>query len=80
MEITHKELETLFAPLFDDSLNQRALDVSTDSAAPTAQAQKPDTPATTTTTVETDTPTTESPTPDEQPTSNTDTAAEEPIQ
>ena len=55
-------------------------DVSTDSAAPTAQTQIPDTPATTTTTVETDAPTTESPTLAEQTASKSDTAAEEPIQ
>ena len=70
----------MFAPLYDDSLDQRAPDVSTDSDAPTAQTQIPYTAASTTTTVETDAPTTESLTLAEQTASNTDIPAEEPIQ
>ena len=33
LSLTRKDLETLFAPLFDDSFDQRAPDVSTSSAA-----------------------------------------------
>ena len=58
LPLTRQELETLFTPLFDDTFETRALNVSTDSAAQPVTIQVPDT-SITTTTVETDAPSTE---------------------
>ena len=66
----------MFTPLFDDTFETRAQNVSTDSAAQTVNTQVPDT-SITTTTVETDAPSTESPTADEQTDSNSCNAPED---
>lgn len=75
LSLTRRDLETLFAPLFDDSLIQRAPDVSTNSAAQPDNIPIPDTPAPTTTTVATDAPPIESSTTTEQTASHTDNTA-----
>lgn len=77
LSLNRKELETLFAPLFDDSFACRAPNVSNVSAAPPDDIPIPDTPAPTTTIVAIDAPPIESPTTVEQTASNTETAAED---
>ena len=62
LSLNRQQLETLFAPLFDDSLVQSAPDVSTDSAAQPDNSPTVDTPDSTTTPVANDAPPIESPT------------------
>ena len=54
--INRKELETLFALLFDDTIENRPSEVSPISAAQPENIQVPDSPQQTTTTVEKDGP------------------------
>ena len=77
MSLTRKDLETLFAPLFDDSFSSRAPDVSTSSPAQPDNILMPDTPTPATTTIANDEPPIKSPTTAEQIASNTDNAAED---
>ena len=62
LSINRQQLETPFAPLFDDSLVLSAPDVSTNSAAQPDNSPTVDTPDSTTTTVANDAPPMESPT------------------
>jgi hypothetical protein len=56
LPLNRKELETLFAPLFDDTIELRSSEVSPISAAQPENIQVPDSPQQTTTTVEKDGP------------------------
>lgn len=77
LSLTCKELETLFAPLFDDSFTSRPPDVSSISAAQPNNIQEPDTPGQRTTTVATNGPLTESLSTADQTTSNSQHLAED---
>jgi hypothetical protein len=71
LPLNRKELETLFAPLFDDTIEYRSTKVSPISAAHLYHNQVPDSPQqTTTTTVGRDGPPIASPTTTEQTVSN----------
>jgi hypothetical protein len=56
LSLSRIEVETLFAPLFDDTINNRPSEVSPNSAAHLDQHQVSDSPQQTTTTVERDGP------------------------
>jgi hypothetical protein len=77
LSLTRKELKTLFAPLFDYSIENRPQEVSPISAAHPKNSQVPDTPQQTTTTVEKDDPPSESPSTAEQTASNSRQSAED---
>ena len=80
MSLTSKELETLFVPLFDDTIVNRPSEVSPISAAHLDRHQVPDSPQQTTTTVDKDGPPIESPTTAGQTASNIRQSAEDPQQ
>jgi hypothetical protein len=71
LSLSRKELKTLFAPLFDDTIVNRPPEVSTISAAHPDNIQVPNTPQQTTTTVDKDGPPIASPITAEQTVSNT---------
>jgi hypothetical protein len=73
-----KELETLFAPLFDDTIEYRSTEVSPNSAAQPDNIPVPDSPQQTTTTVERNGPPIASPFTAEQTVSNSSQSAEDP--
>ena len=75
LSLTRSELETLFTPLFDDSIGNRAPDVSTNSVVQPDNIPTPDTPSTSTSVVD-DAPPVESPTTEEQTDSNNDDTTE----
>ena len=78
LSLTRKELETLVAPLFDDTFDQIAPDISTSSATQPDNIPIPDTPAPTTTTVDNSAPSIAFFNPfTEQTDSNTDNADED---
>lgn len=79
LSFTHKELETLFVPLFDDTIVNRPSEVSPNSAAHLDQHQVPDTPQQTTITVERDGPLIASSTTAKQTVSNSRQSAEDSI-
>ena len=70
LPLNRKELETLFAPLFDDTIEYRSTEVSPNSAAQPEIFQVPDSPQQTTTPVDKDGPPITSPTTEEQTVSN----------
>jgi hypothetical protein len=78
LSLNRKELETLFAPLFDDTIENRASEGSLISAAQPENIQVPDSPQQTKTTVEKDVPPIASPTTSGQTTSNSRQSAEDP--
>ena len=80
LSFSRKELETLFAPLFDDTIENRPSEVSPISAAQLENIQVPDSPQLTTITVEKDGPPIASPIIAEQTASNSRQSAEDPTQ
>jgi hypothetical protein len=78
LSLSRKEVETLFAPLFDDTIVNLPPEVSSISAAHLDNNQVPDTPQQTTTTIENDGPPIASITTAEQTASNTRQSAEDP--
>lgn len=78
LSLSRKELETLFVPLFDDTIENRPSEVSPISAAHLDHNQVPDTPQQTTTTVDKDGPPIASPTTARQTASNFRQSAEDP--
>jgi hypothetical protein len=70
LSLSRKEVETLFAPLFDDTIENRLSEVSPISVAHLDHHQEPDSPQQTTTTVGRDGPPIASPTTTEQTGSN----------
>ena len=76
LSLSHKEVETLFARLFDETIVNRPPEVSPISAAHSDNIQVPDTPQQTTTTVDKDGPPIASPTTAEQTVSNSRQSAE----
>lgn len=78
LPLNRKELETLFAPLFDDTIEYRSSEVSPISVAQPENIQVPDSPQQTTTTVEKDGPPIASPITTKQTASNSRQLAEDP--
>jgi transposase InsO family protein len=78
LSLNRKELETLFNPLFDDTIDYRSTEVTPNSAAQPDNNQVPDSPQQTTTTVEKDGPPIASPFTVEQTASNSRQSAEDP--
>ena len=78
LSLSRKEVETLFALLFHDTIVNRPPEVSPISAAHLDNNQVPDTPQQTTTTIEKDGPPIASPTTAEQTASNSRQLAEDP--
>ena len=78
LPLNRNELETLFTPLFDDTIEYRSTEVSPNSAAQPDNIQVPDSPQQSTTTVEKDGPPIASQITVEQTTSNSRQSAEDP--
>lgn len=78
--LSRKEVETLFAPLYDDTIENRPSEASPNSTAHLDHHQVPDLPQQTTITVEKDGPPIASPITTEQTTSNFRQSAEDPQQ
>ena len=80
LSLSRIEVETLFVPLFDDTIENRPSEASPNSAAHLDLHQVPDSPLQTTTTVDKDGPLIESPTIAGQTASNFRQSAEDPQQ